>query len=165
MFGRRKNTPSVTISTLVGRGTRISGDLHFEGGCHVDGEVRGNLKACGDGPSLLTLSEHGRVEGNVVAPHVLLHGCVTGDVYATERVELGPTARVNGNVHYRLIQMAAGAEINGKLIRDDQDTPLLEHDGAATNAAAATDAAVGTRDEAPADYGPAGVTSLRVGRD
>jgi cytoskeletal protein CcmA (bactofilin family) len=118
MFGRKKKRPAMTIHTLVGAETRVQGDLQFVGGCHVDGYVKGNVKAHGDGPALLSVSEHGCVEGSVSAPHVILSGTVKGDVRASERVELGETARVVGNVHYQLIEMAIGAEINGKLIHE-----------------------------------------------
>jgi cytoskeletal protein CcmA (bactofilin family) len=48
-------------------------------------------------------------------------------VYANQRVELGPTARVIGNVYYNLIEMAIGAEINGKLVHQPEgQVPLLD---------------------------------------
>jgi cytoskeletal protein CcmA (bactofilin family) len=53
-------------------------------------------------------------------PHVVLNGTVKGDVRATERVELGPKARVIGNVQYKLIEMSIGAEVNGKLIHESE---------------------------------------------
>ncbi len=49
-----------------------------------------------------------------------LNGTVKGDVRATERVELGPKARVIGNVQYKLIEMSIGAEVNGKLIHESE---------------------------------------------
>jgi iron-sulfur cluster assembly accessory protein len=45
---------------------------------------------------------------------MVLHGIVKGEVSASRRVELGPTARVIGDVYFDLIQMAAGAEIDYK---------------------------------------------------
>ena len=46
------------------------------------------------------------------------------------RVQLGPTARVIGNVYYNLIEMAIGAEINGKLVHQPEgQVPLLEKSG------------------------------------
>ena len=115
MFGnkRRKN---VVINTLVGDGTRIEGDLRFEGGCHIDGVVHGHVVADRDPEAFLSISEDGRVEGSVRVPRLSLNGMVQGDVFASERVEIGPTARVVGNVHYELIEMVAGSEINGQLI-------------------------------------------------
>jgi cytoskeletal protein CcmA (bactofilin family) len=54
----------------------------------------------------------------------VLNGTVKGDVQAGERVELGATARVIGNVHYRLIEMAIGAEVNGKLVHEGAQPAL-----------------------------------------
>ena len=60
-------------------------------------------------------------------PFVLLEGTVKGDVFANKRVMLGPTARVIGNVYYNLIEMAIGAEINGKLVHQPEgQVPLLQ---------------------------------------
>jgi len=60
-------------------------------------------------------------------PYVVLYGIVRGDVYANQRVELGSTARVIGNVYYNLIEMAIGAEINGKLVHQPEgQVPVLE---------------------------------------
>ena len=67
---------------------------------------------------MLIISERGCIEGSVVVPHVVLNGTVKGDVRATERVELGPKARVIGNLQYKLIEMSIGAEVNGKLIHE-----------------------------------------------
>ena len=115
MFGSSKRKSGL-IHTLVGDGTRIEGDLRFEVGCQIDGVVHGNVVADRDPEAFLVISEDGRVEGSVRVPTVNLSGTVQGDVYASERVELGSTARVAGNVHYELLEMAAGAEINGQLI-------------------------------------------------
>ena len=117
MFGMNKRNSGV-IQTLIGTGTRIKGDLRFEGGCHIDGVVDGSVVADRDPEAFLTISEEGLVDGSVRVPRVRLNGKVQGDVFATDLVELGPTAKVNGNVHYELLEMTAGAEINGKLIHE-----------------------------------------------
>jgi cytoskeletal protein CcmA (bactofilin family) len=117
MFGLKGRSKGA-ISTLIGDGTRIKGDLRFEGGCHIDGVVDGSVIADKDPDAVLTISANGFVDGSVRVPRVHLDGKVQGDVYATEKVELGATAKVNGNVHYELLEMTAGAEINGKLIHE-----------------------------------------------
>ena len=45
-----------------------------------------------------------------------MNGTVNGDMHARDRLVLGGSARVNGNVHYGVIEMAPGAVITGKLI-------------------------------------------------
>lgn len=126
MFGRKDRKHTV-VDTLVGANSKVLGDLHFEGGCHVDGLVKGNVSADPDSNSALSISEDGGVEGGVAVPYVVLHGIVRGDVYANQRIELGPTARVIGNVYYNLIEMAIGAEINGKLVHQPEgQVPQLE---------------------------------------
>ena len=117
MFGKKKPA-SFAVRTLVGADTRVHGDVEFRGGFHVDGYVKGNVESAPDEPAMLSISENGCVEGSVVVPHLLLNGTVKGDVRATERVELGPRARVIGNVQYKLLEMAIGSEVNGKLIHD-----------------------------------------------
>jgi cytoskeletal protein CcmA (bactofilin family) len=126
MLGRKQRRHTV-VETLVGSNTRISGDLHFSGGCHVDGTVNGSVTADPDSQSALSISEEGNIDGGVTVPFVVLNGIVRGDVFANQRVELGPTARVIGNVYYNLIEMAIGAEINGKLVHQPEgQVPLLE---------------------------------------
>jgi cytoskeletal protein CcmA (bactofilin family) len=119
MLGR-KSRSQAAIGTLVGAETKVHGDIEFTGGFHVDGYVRGNVVAVNDDRSVLSISERGCVEGSVVVPHVVLNGTVKGDVRATQRVELGPKARVIGNVQYKLIEMSIGAEVNGKLIHESE---------------------------------------------
>jgi cytoskeletal protein CcmA (bactofilin family) len=106
------------IDTLIGAGTRIIGDVHFSGGFHVDGHIKGNVDAPPDSGASLSVSDAGVVEGSVAVPNVILNGTVKGDILAHDRVELGATARVTGNVYYGLIEMEMGAEINGKLIHE-----------------------------------------------
>ncbi len=126
MFNKKQRRHTA-VDTLVGPNSRLDGDLNFEGGCHVDGTVKGKVSADTQSDSALSVSEEGTVEGGVTVPYVVLHGIVRGDVFATKRVELGPTARVIGNVYYNLIEMAIGAEINGKLVHQPEgQVALLE---------------------------------------
>jgi len=124
MLGRKKRKDK-GVETMVGPNTEINGDLRFEGWCHVDGTVNGNITADPNTRSFLSISEEANVDGGVTVPNVQLNGIVRGDVYASERIELGPTARVIGNVYYNLIEMAIGAEINGKLVHKPEGQVTL----------------------------------------
>ena len=127
MFSRskkssNKNKRNSQIDTLIGSGTELRGDVHFKDGLHIDGVVKGNVIARGE-HSMLTMSEGGRIEGEVRVHNLVLNGSVEGDVYASEHIELAPAARVNGNVYYNLIEMAMGAEVNGNLVHQ-KDKPV-----------------------------------------
>ncbi|NQZ52738.1 MAG: polymer-forming cytoskeletal protein [Piscirickettsiaceae bacterium] len=118
MFNKGKNkAKSTRLDTLIGQYTHIKGDISFSGGLRVDGSIAGNISAAGDNDSVLTLSEQGSIEGEVKVPHIIINGSISGNVYATEHVELAPQAKVRGNVYYHLLEMAMGAEVNGQLIR------------------------------------------------
>ncbi len=121
MFSSRKKnsvpaTSATKVDSLIGKKTELHGDVSFSGGFHVDGKIKGNIRS-DDAASLLTVSDHGLVEGEVHVPNIILNGTINGDVYASERIELAANARVLGNVYYNLIEMAAGSEVNGNLVR------------------------------------------------
>ena len=113
---KQKQSRNANVDTLIGPKTRINGDVDFTGGLHLDGYINGNVKGDSNEGTFLSVSEHGCIEGSVIAPNVILNGTVKGDIEAGERVELGAKARVLGNVHYTIIETAVGAQINGKLI-------------------------------------------------
>jgi len=119
MLGRKKRDRAA-VKSFIGSKTRLLGDIELTGGLHIDGFVKGNIKGFKDDNAVLSISETGCVEGPVVVPYLLLNGIVRGDVSATERVELRPGARVIGNVQYKLIEMSIGAEVNGKLIQENE---------------------------------------------
>jgi cytoskeletal protein CcmA (bactofilin family) len=124
--GRRFKAPKV--STVIGQGTAITGDVHFAGGLHLDGMIRGKVSGEADSRSTLTVSEQGTVEGDVRVENLILNGTVTGDVYASERVELATNARVSGTVYYRLLEMAMGAEVNGQLVHSEEELQMSGND-------------------------------------
>src|ERR1700712_1680792 len=108
-FNRKKQPP---IRSLIGEGTVVQGELRFDQGLRIDGEVLGDVVA-GDPTSLLVISENARVKGKVMAGHVIINGSVQGPVVATMLLELQPKARIVGDVHYEALEMHQGATIDG----------------------------------------------------
>jgi len=125
MWGK-PNTKVSKIETLIGNTIVIRGDLIFSGGLHIDGKIIGNVIAEDGSNSMMILSDHGSIEGEVRVPYVVLNGEVIGDVYATERVELSAKAQVKGNVFYNLLEMALGSQVNGNLVHCKNEKKLLE---------------------------------------
>ena len=111
-FAKRKSPP---IRSLVAEGTRLEGTLHFADGLRLDGGVVGDIRAEGDRPTLLVISETAEVTGQVHADHVIINGKVNGPVFARQMLELQPKANIVGDVHYRALEMHQGAMITGQM--------------------------------------------------
>jgi cytoskeletal protein CcmA (bactofilin family) len=129
MWGKEKdkrmafNAAASNGTTLVSRDTEIIGDVHFSGDLEVQGVVKGNIVAKGGGAAVVRVIEGGRVEGEVRAPHVVVNGHIVGDVHAAEHIELAAKAQVEGNIHYQLIEMVKGAQLNGSLVYCGKPAP------------------------------------------
>ena len=108
-------------TTLVSRDTEIVGDIHFNGNLDIEGRVRGNIIATAGKDAVVRVVDKGLVEGEIHAPSVIVNGTVTGDVHSSKHLELASKARVQGNVHYALVEMAIGAEVNGSLTHTASD--------------------------------------------
>jgi len=114
MFGRKPSTQK-RIDSLIGAGTVVRGDIVFEGGLRIDGQVAGNVTATEGKPATLVVSEQARIDGKVEVSHVLINGQVHGPVTAADYLELQPKARVVGDVAYKTLEMHVGAVVQGRL--------------------------------------------------
>ena len=145
-------TKPAAMDTLIGRQTEIVGDIRFSGGLHVDGRIKGNVQTAGDKAATLSLSETGVIEGDVRVANVVVNGRIAGEVRASERLMLGAKARIVGDVRYRVLQMEAGALVNGQLIYEGNEVmSAITHvkpEAAASEAAAKPAANLGNLSKA-----------------
>lgn len=116
MWGNEKKNARHNYDTLISNKTEFVGDICFTGGLHIDGRVKGSVIAQENDNAVVRISDHGVVEGEVRAPHVIINGQVIGDVYSSAHVELAANASVTGTVHYHLLEMVMGAQVNGNLV-------------------------------------------------
>lgn len=113
MLWNRKRQPP--IRSLIGEGIVLRGNIDFIDGMRIDGEVQGDMVATAGTHSLLVVGEKAKVFGKVNAEHVIIVGEVNGPVICTGLLELQPSARITGDVHYELLEMHPGAVIDGEL--------------------------------------------------
>ena len=119
MFGKNATheTAKHAGTTLIARGTRVEGEIHFTGCLEIEGEVNGNIVADDQGEGAqVRIQNSGQVNGDVCAPVVIVNSLINGNVYSSSRVELASNAIVHGDVHYQIIEMVKGAQINGGLL-------------------------------------------------
>ncbi|MCB1687280.1 MAG: polymer-forming cytoskeletal protein [Halioglobus sp.] len=135
MLGSKKSASVSGGTTLISHDTVVVGDVHFSGNLDVEGLVQGNIIATSGKEALLRVVGKGQVEGEIRVPSVIVNGLVTGDIYSSKHLELASKSRVQGNVYYTLVEMTAGAEVNGSM------THISETGAAAESAAPRADVA------------------------
>lgn len=134
MFGggnkRAETLPraATSVEGMVGPRMSVHGDLNFAGALHVDGSIKGQVNGEGT-DSLLVVTERGSIEGTIRAPHIEMGGTMVGDIISTERLKLGPSAKVRGNVYYKVLEMDAGCQINGQLVCGEEPQKQLPKPG------------------------------------
>lgn len=121
MFGSKKKHNELLrakISTLIGENTTVDGTVNFSGGLHVVGTIDGGAVS-DDDDSVLIVSENALVKGKVKVKHLIVNGQIDGEIYVDGKVELFDKARIFGDIHYRILELPVGAQVDGKLIRID----------------------------------------------
>lgn len=125
MFSKKSKSESSShfkpgSTTLVAQGTRFQGELLFKGNLEIEGSVTGNIIA-EDEASRLRILAGGSVQGEVRVPTVVVNGNVEGEIYAGRSLELGSKAVIEGNVHYRVIEIEKGAHVAGSFVHDGSE--------------------------------------------
>ena len=130
MFGKKKSAGirQAKFATLIAHDVRLTGDLEFSEGLRLDGHVQGNISGKAGSQTLLVLSSHGSVTGNVHGHDVVINGKIIGDVIAEHFVELQENAHVTGSIDYQQLRMDAGATVDGKLTRRDAPAAPVSQD-------------------------------------
>lgn len=98
------------LSGFVGYGTKLTGETSFQAMLRVDGHLTGTVTS--DTGTLLVGSS-GQVDADILVAAAIINGTVNGDIIATERLELGRTARVMGNVQTPRLTIEDGAILEG----------------------------------------------------
>ena len=98
------------VGGFVGGTSALAGEINFKGMMRVDGQISGHVKSP-DGT--LIVSSGGRVEAEIAVAVAKINGTVAGDIICTERVELGRTARVRGNILTPALIIEEGAIFEG----------------------------------------------------
>tara|TARA_R100001143_G_scaffold17279_1_gene19256 strand:- start:2225 stop:2665 length:441 start_codon:yes stop_codon:yes gene_type:complete len=125
--------------TLISVDTEVTGNLSFKGELIIEGLVVGDIKAADDSAAVLRIAETGRVNGNISVPNAVVNGEIEGDVRVASHLELAAKARITGSVQYRLLEMVAGAQVNGSLVCGDEaksQLRALTHDDGAQSSVA-----------------------------
>lgn len=94
---------------LVPAGAEFEGVVVVPDPGRIEGRVRGEVVAEG----AIWIGERGVVEADLDGDSIVVAGRVEGDVRARVRIELLPTARVDGSLEAPSLVLAEGSRVNG----------------------------------------------------
>jgi cytoskeletal protein CcmA (bactofilin family) len=111
--GKTGTVKSNSSPSILSADMRITGDVVSDGEIQVDGVVEGDIKC-----EQLTIGEHARIDGEVVAESVHVHGSVTGQI-RSRSIFLAKTSQVKGDVVHETLAIEPGAYMEGHVRRFD----------------------------------------------
>jgi cytoskeletal protein CcmA (bactofilin family) len=120
------------IKAYLGRGSRVSGKLNFDGAVRVDGHVEGEISA----QDMLIVGERAVVTAQINGNTIIIKGKVTGDINAKKRVEIRAPGKLYGNIVTPSLVIHEGVVFEGHCSMggsesrtDPKVTPLKEEKG------------------------------------
>lgn len=98
------------LSGFVGAGTVLTGETSFTAMLRVDGHLTGRVTS---EEGTLIIGSTGQVDANIDVAAAVINGMVNGDIIASEKLQLGRTARVVGNIKSPRLILEDGAILEG----------------------------------------------------
>jgi len=118
-MARDRTSPSTSpdsVISIIAAGMSVQGDCDTDGTLRIEGRVEGTVRA----GKAVVIGKEGFVDGHVFTQDAVISGRVSGTVTADSRLEVQATARIDGEVNARRMQLEEGAELNGRLTMGDR---------------------------------------------
>jgi len=117
-FGKKNQSLSKSASnfeTIIGKSTRIDGNLSISQSVRIDGVINGNVLQVEGKQISVAVASGASVVGDIRADNIILSGKIVGNIFTQNRVEVLSTAEIIGDINYATISIDGGANIKGKL--------------------------------------------------
>jgi cytoskeletal protein CcmA (bactofilin family) len=101
---------TATPTSILGRNTRIEGDVIGNETILIEGTLKGSLKVDGD----IIIGAFGRVEAELEADNIFIHGTVTGNVVARQHLEIESSGKMSGDIAAGSIDIKEGSTFEGR---------------------------------------------------
>lgn len=121
----RTHAEPTGTSAFLGKGSRITGKLAFEGAVRIEGHIDGDISA----QDTLTIGESAVINAQITGSTVVVHGRVTGDIVARKRLEIRAPGKVIGNISTPSLVINEGVVFEGQCTMSaTAETPRVEKD-------------------------------------
>lgn len=105
-------TDDISINTIIGAGSAVSGDIKANGFIRVDGDIDGNLDSTGN----VIVGNKARINGNINALSSVVGGIVVGDIYAPNGIKLLSSSAVIGDIYTKNLEIEENVIFHGHCI-------------------------------------------------
>ncbi|MFW6193717.1 MAG: bactofilin family protein, partial [Gemmatimonadota bacterium] len=120
--GEGSPSPGTASTSIIGRGSELTGDLEGSGQLRVEGRVDGTIRMDGE----VQVAAEGAVEGRIEADEVVAAGRVTGTIAARTAVRLEDGCQVDADVHCPVLELQEGGRLNGRVDMSGDEVPAEE---------------------------------------
>jgi cytoskeletal protein CcmA (bactofilin family) len=103
---------SAGTPAAVSQGIKIKGEISGHGDLFLDGEFEGKIRLAS---GTFTVGPNARVSAEIEAPEIIIRGEVIGTLKACERVHIGSTGKLTGDMETSGIVIEDGAVLNSKV--------------------------------------------------
>jgi cytoskeletal protein CcmA (bactofilin family) len=97
------------LNSIIGEGTRLSGEFDLEGLLRIDGDFTGTIRTNGQ----IIVGLNGRAKCNVYAESIVIGGMVRGNIFSTDKVVILSTGIVLGNISTPRLIIEEGVVFSG----------------------------------------------------
>ena len=118
-MGDRNSKQEGKLETIIGKGTKIDGNVKVEGSTRIDGLIMGKLES----NDIVTIGPEGEVKAEVKAKSIIVGGRVEGNLEATDKIELQSKSELQGNLVSKSLLVEHGAIFHGNANMKGSATP------------------------------------------
>lgn len=115
-------TDDISINTIIGAGSAVSGDVKANGFIRVDGDIDGNLDSTGN----IIIGNKARINGNINALSTVIGGIVIGDIHAPNGIKLLSSSAVIGNICTKNLEIEENVIFHGHCIALQNEEEFAE---------------------------------------
>ncbi|MDR2211652.1 MAG: polymer-forming cytoskeletal protein [Spirochaetaceae bacterium] len=108
---REQKKAEFAVNTIIGPGSFVQGDVESGGFTRIDGSLKGNLHSKGR----VVVGETARMRSSITGTNITIGGVVDGNILASERLIVLPSAMIIGDITTRRIEAGEGCLIHGKV--------------------------------------------------
>ena len=117
----KKEKSKDTISTFIGPGVSVEGEIEFQGSIRLDGRIKGRIST--DSGTVI-IGEKAVISADLFVDAAIIMGEVNGTIDAREKIEVYPPGRIFGDIQAPSISIDSGVVFNGTCMMKSRSTSL-----------------------------------------